>query len=124
MFITSVSVKQPIEGLALSTSLRAAVVGYAKALSDEVAAEGITVNSVAPGSTATERLEELVASRARERGLDREAVLDALVAGIPARRLGLPEELAAAVAFLASERASYITGAVLPVDGGMVRSIT
>jgi 3-oxoacyl-[acyl-carrier protein] reductase len=124
IFISSTSVKQPIEDLALSTSLRAAVVGYAKALSDEVAAEGITVNTVAPGSTDTERLESLIARRAKEAGIGAEEARRAMTERIPSRRLGRPEELAAAVAFLASERAAYITGVVLPVDGGATRTIT
>ncbi len=124
VFISSTSVKQPIEGLALSNSLRSAVAGYAKTLSDEVAAEGITVNTVAPGATATARLEELLQARARERGIPLAEASAELAARIPMRRAGTPEEFAAAVAFLASERASYITGVVLPIDGGSTRSVT
>jgi len=124
LFIASTSVKQPIENLALSTSLRSAVAGYAKSLSDELAAEGITVNVIAPGSISTQRLEDLIAARARDRGIETAAARSALIEKIPARRLGRPEELAAAVAFLASEGASYISGVVLAVDGGAVRSIT
>jgi 3-oxoacyl-[acyl-carrier protein] reductase len=124
VFITSTSVKQPIEGLAISTAMRSAVVGYAKALSDELARDGITVNCVAPGSTRTERLEALLRKRAEERKVSVEEVERSALAQIPARRFGAPAELAAAVAFLASERASYITGAVLAVDGGQVRSLT
>ncbi len=124
IFISSTSVKQPIEGLALSNSLRSAVAGYSKTLSDEVAAEGITVNTVAPGSTATARLDEILQARARERGISLDEVRAEMAARIPLRRAGTPEEFAAAVAFLASVRASYITGVVLPVDGGATRSIT
>lgn len=109
--ITSLSVKQPIARLTLSNALRAAVTGFAKTLSDEVAAQGITVNNVAPGYTATERLEEL---------FDEEGARADLLARIPARRFATPEEIAAAAAFLASEAAAYITGQTLLVDGGAV----
>jgi 3-oxoacyl-[acyl-carrier protein] reductase len=124
VFVTSISVKQPIAGLAMSTALRSAVVGYAKSLSDELAASGITVNCVAPGSTSTERLEYLFRKRAETRGVELGRIREEAEAQIPARRLGRPEELAAAVAFLASTRASFITGTILPVDGGAVRSLT
>jgi 3-oxoacyl-[acyl-carrier protein] reductase len=124
IFVTSISVKQPIEGLVISTALRSAVTGYAKALSDELAADGITVNCVAPGSTRTARLESLLESRARRQGLPLAEIEKALVEEIPARRFGTPAEFAAAVAFLASARASYISGTVLPIDGGLVRSLT
>jgi 3-oxoacyl-[acyl-carrier protein] reductase len=124
VFITSISVKQPIGDLAASTALRSGVVGFAKTLSDELAACGVTVNCVAPGSIRTARLESLLESRAAARGIGRERLEAELEAAIPARRFGRPEELAAAVAFLASERASYITGTVLAIDGGVVRSLT
>ena len=124
VFITSTSVKQPIAGLTISTAMRSAVVGFAKALSDEVAIDGVTVNTAAPGSTATARLESIFSKRAEAAGVP----LDDIKAGareiIPAGRFGRPEEFAAAVAFLCSEAASYITGIVLPVDGGLVRSLT
>lgn len=123
IFLTSTSVKQPIGDLALSTSIRSAVTAYAKTLSDELARHGVTVNSVAPGATLTERLRTLIARRAAESGKTEAESREALESSIPARRLGRPEELAAAVAFLASARASYITGVVLPVDGGAVRSL-
>lgn len=113
--LTSVAAKQPLPGLILSTTARAGVLGFAKALADEVAADGITVNSVCPGFIATERISELTNSRPD--------AMKQMVAGIPMGRIGTPEELAAAVTFLASERASYITGAVLQVDGGFTRSI-
>ncbi len=109
--VTSLSVKQPVANLALSNAFRAAVTGFAKTLSSELAAEGVTVNNVAPGYTATLRLEELFQDdAARER----------LLAAIPAKRFGKPEEIAAAVLFLASEGAAYLTGQTLIVDGGMV----
>jgi 3-oxoacyl-[acyl-carrier protein] reductase len=113
--LTSVAAKQPLPGLILSSTARSGVLGFAKALADEVATEGITVNSVCPGFIATERIEELTRARPE--------MMKQRLAEIPMHRVGTPEELAAAIAFLASERASYITGAVLQVDGGFTRSI-
>ncbi|MFN2570712.1 MAG: SDR family NAD(P)-dependent oxidoreductase [Gemmatimonadales bacterium] len=113
--LVSVAAKQPLPGLILSTTARAGVLGFAKALSDEVAKDGITVNSVNPGFIATERIEELTRARPE--------MIKQRMAETPMGRIGTPEELAAAVVFLASERASYITGAVLQVDGGFTRSI-
>jgi 3-oxoacyl-[acyl-carrier protein] reductase len=117
LFITSQSVKQPIPHLALSNTARAGVLGYAKSLVHELGAAGVTVNVLAPGSHRTPRLEELA-------GDDVEAGLAAMATDIPLGRVGRPEELAAAAAFLASERASFITGVVLPVDGGSIRSLS
>ena len=113
--LVSVAAKQPLPGLILSTTARAGVLGFAKALADEVAADGITVNSVCPGFIATERVEELTRTKPE--------MMKQMLAQIPVGRIGNPSELAATVAFLASESASYITGAALQVDGGFTRSI-
>lgn len=121
--ITSMSVKQPVDGLILSNSIRAAVTGLARTLANEFGADGITVNNVAPGYTLTDRLEELSAKRAADTGVAKEEVLEQMTAAVPARRAGRPEEFAAAVAFLASERASYLNGTTIAVDGGWVRSL-
>jgi 3-oxoacyl-[acyl-carrier protein] reductase len=121
--ITSVSVKQPIDGLLLSNSLRAAVTGMVRTLANEYAGDGITANNVCPGYTLTERLDELAEKLARDAGVPREKIIERWTSQIPAGRLGKPEELAALVAFLCSERAAYINGASIAVDGGWVRSL-
>jgi 3-oxoacyl-[acyl-carrier protein] reductase len=123
VFLTSVAAKQAIAGLILSTAGRAGILGFSKSLADEVAADGVTVNAVCPGYMRTERLTELMTVRAGRAGRTVEALTAELVQGVPIRRIGEPDELAAAVAFLASEPARYITGAVLQVDGGSTRSI-
>jgi 3-oxoacyl-[acyl-carrier protein] reductase len=121
--ITSISVKQPINGLLLSNTIRAGLTGWAKTLSTEIAADGVTVNSVAPGYTLTEHQDELAEVRGRASGKTKEEMIEMWAAEIPIRRLASAEEIAAAVAFLASERASYITGVTLQVDGGWVRGL-
>jgi 3-oxoacyl-[acyl-carrier protein] reductase len=123
VFLTSVAAKQGVPGLMLSTTARAGILGFSKSLSDQVAAEGVTANVVCPGYMGTERLTELMTVRAERAGRSVEAVTAELVESVPMRRIGAPDELAAAVAFLASEPARYITGAVLQVDGGSTRSI-
>ena len=121
--ITSVAVKQPIDGLLLSNSLRAGVTGLARTLANEYGADGITVNNVCPGYTLTERLNELADKQARDAGVPREKIYERWSSLIPLGRLARPEEFAAAVAFLASERASYINGVSLAVDGGLSRGL-
>ena len=121
--ITSIAVKQPVDHLILSNSIRAAVTGFARTLANEVAPFGITVNNVMPGYTRTERLEELALHVAGVRGIDPARKLEIWDDEIPMRRIGEPEELAAFVAFLASERASYLTGTSVPVDGGWIRAL-
>lgn len=121
--ITSIAVKQPVEGLILSNSVRAAVTGFARTLANEVATQGITVNNVMPGYTRTERLVHLAEHNAQTRGTSVEEAYAAWEKEIPMGRLGEPEELAALVAFLVSQRASYITGTSIPVDGGWIRAL-
>jgi 3-oxoacyl-[acyl-carrier protein] reductase len=121
--IVSTSVREPISGLGVSNTIRAATAGWAKTLSKEVGPDGITVNNILPGSTRTRRLETIIAGRARAADSTMEAVEQAMMAEIPLRRFARPDELGAAVAFLASPAASYITGVSLPVDGGRLASI-
>jgi len=121
--MTSISVKQPIEDLILSNSIRAAVVGMAKTIATQFAAQGITVNNVCPTYTLTERVENLARARAEREGISYDEVLDAYGTQVPAQRLGKPEETAALVAFLASERAAFITGATIQIDGGSYRGL-
>jgi len=111
--IESTSVKEPIVNLALSNAVRPGVVGWLKTLAKELGPDGITVNTIAPGQIDTERLRSLYGGTPPEGALDR----------IPARRIGLPAEIAATACFLASEQAAYISGAVVPVDGGLLNGL-
>src|SRR5439155_17652905 len=111
--ITSSSVREPIDALALSNTVRPGVIGWAKTLARELGPHGVTVNSIAPGSIDTERIRELYP----------DGVGDDELASIPARRLGTPREIGDLVAFLCSDRAAYITGAVIPIDGGVTRTL-
>jgi 3-oxoacyl-[acyl-carrier protein] reductase len=121
--ITSLTVKQPIDGLMLSTSIRAAVTGFSRTLANEVAADGITVNTILPGFMNTERVVELNQATAAREGVPVEEVELRVLQQIPMRRIGEPGELAALAAFLVSERASYITGQSIAVDGGWIRGL-
>lgn len=121
--IISTSVKEPLEGLGVSNTTRWAVASWAKTWANEVARFGITVNNVLPGYTLTGRLTEIMEKRASAQGTTTEEVAEQFKAGVPARRFGQPEEVAAAVAFLASPAAAYINGINLPVDGGRTKSL-
>ncbi len=121
--VTSIAVKQPVNGLMLSNSLRSAVTGFARTLANETAQFGVTVNNILPGYTRTERVEELSLATASREGITPLEAIGKWEAEIPMARLGEPREFAALAAFLASERASYITGGSIAVDGGWIRSI-
>lgn len=121
--ITSIAVKQPVDGLMLSNSLRAGLTGFARTLANEVAADGVTINNLMPGYTRTERVEELAQMMADKEGISAAEFRVKWEQEIPMRRLGEPRELAALAAFLVSERASYITGTSIQVDGGWIRSL-
>ena len=120
--ITSIAARQPVDGLMLSNSLRSGVLAFAKTLSNEVAAGGITVNCLLPGYTRTDRVVDLANQRAAAGG-DAGDLLRQWEAEVPMKRLGEPREFAALAAFLASERASYITGQAIAVDGGWIRGL-
>ena len=121
--ITSIAVKQPVDNLILSNSLRAAVTGFARTLANEVAPFGVTVNNIMPGYTRTERVEELARMMAEKEGISPTDFVARWEKEIPMRRIGEPREFAALAAFLVSERASYITGTSVPVDGGWIKAI-
>lgn len=121
--ITSIAVKQPVDNLILSNSVRAAVTGFARTLANEVAPLGVTVNNVMPGYTRTDRVTSLAAKNAQLRGTTPEDQIAIFEKQIPMGRIGEPREFAALVAFLASAQASYITGTSIPVDGGWIKSL-
>jgi 3-oxoacyl-[acyl-carrier protein] reductase len=121
--VTSIAVKQPVEGLILSNSVRAAVTGFARTLANEVAPFNVTVNNLMPGYTRTERLEQLAEANAKSKGTTRDAAFAHWEQQIPMGRVGEPHEFAALAAFLASERASYITAQSIAVDGGWIKSL-
>lgn len=121
--ITSIAVKQPVDNLILSNSLRAAVTGFARTLANEVASFGVTVNNIMPGYTRTERVEELAQMMSEKQGITPAEFIARWEKEIPMRRIGEPREFAALAAFLVSERASYITGTSIPVDGGWIKAL-
>ena len=120
--ISSVSVKTPVNGLFLSNSLRMGVLGWAKALADELAMYGVTVNTVCPGYTKTERVEAILDSQSSTSGKSKEDIEKAIADNIPMKRVGEPEDLAGLITFLASEKANYMTGLAVQVDGGSART--
>jgi 3-oxoacyl-[acyl-carrier protein] reductase len=121
--VASLSARQPIDGLVLSNAFRPAILGLAKTLANELAADGILVNTLCPGYTRTDRLDELAHVRAKAAGTTPEQILADLAKVVPLARVAEPEEFAAVAAFLCSERASYVTGTTLAVDGGASRGI-
>ena len=121
--VTSISVKQPVGGLILSNSLRAAVTGFAKTISNEAAPFGVTCNCVLPGYTRTERLVDLAEENASRSGGTVEGVYDRWAEEIPMGRLGEPEEIGAMACYLCSEKAAYVTGQSVAVDGGWIKGL-
>jgi len=121
--ITSISVRQPVPDLPLSNCIRPAVVGLVKSLAGEFGKDGITVNNVAPGFTATERLEELAQKRAKQGGVTEDEIRNRWAMDTPVRRLGKPEDIADTLVWLASDQASFITGQTIMVDGGIYRGM-
>lgn len=121
--VISTSVKQPLDGLGVSNTIRGAVASWAKTMANELGKFGITVNNILPGATATERLNSIIQAKAEKTGKSVEEISDAMKQAIPAGRFGEASEIASAVTFLASDMASYINGVNLPVDGGRTRSL-
>jgi len=121
--ITSITTKQPVTDLVLSNAVRAAVVGLVKSLANEFGKDGILVNNVGPGFTATDRLKELAKARASTSGKSGQQIVEGWAADAPLQRLGDPREIAETIVWLASERASYITGQTVLVDGGMYKGL-
>lgn len=119
--VISISVKQPVENLGVSNTIRGAMNSWSKTLSREVAQYGITVNNILPGHTKTERLESLFINNAKKQGISPEEFADKVRSQIPAKRFAKPEELAYLAGFLASDRASFVNGVSIPVDGGYVK---
>ena len=121
--ITSITTKQPVADLVLSNAVRAAVVGLVKSLANEFGKDGILVNNVGPGFTATVRLKELAKARSAASGKSEQEIFDAWAADAPLKRLGEPREVAETIVWLASDRASYVTGQTVLVDGGMYKGL-
>ncbi|WP_338732914.1 SDR family oxidoreductase [Mangrovimonas cancribranchiae] len=121
--VISTSVKQPLDGLGVSNTIRGAVANWSKTLANELGQFGITVNNVLPGATGTERLTEIIKNKSAKTGKTEDEAANAMKQAVPAKRFAKPEELAYAITFLASECASYINGINLPVDGGRTKSL-
>lgn len=121
--VISTSVKQPLPNLGVSNTVRGAVANWAKTMANELGEFGVTVNNVLPGATDTARLSSIVSNKAEKTGQSAEAVKQAMASAVPAQRVGKPEEVGAAIAFLASPAAAYINGVNLPVDGGRTKSL-
>jgi len=121
--IISTSVKQPLDGLGVSNTIRGAVASWSKTLANELGEFGITVNNVLPGATGTERLNEIIKNKATKTGKSIDEVAKMMQNASPAKRFAQPEEIANAVVFLASEKASFINGINIPVDGGRTKSL-
>jgi len=121
--VISTSVKQPLDGLGVSNTIRGAVANWSKTLANELGQFGITVNNVLPGATGTERLTEIIKNKSNKTGSSEEEAANAMRQAVPAKRFAKPEELAYAITFLASACASYINGINLPVDGGRTKSL-
>jgi 3-oxoacyl-[acyl-carrier protein] reductase len=121
--VISTSVKQPLSGLGVSNTIRGAVASWAKTWANEVGVHGVTVNNVLPGATNTSRLDEIISAKSQKSGQTKEAIHLQMAAAVPLNRTGDPEEIARAIAFLASPSASYISGINLPVDGGRTLSL-
>ncbi|MEM6516189.1 MAG: SDR family oxidoreductase [Bacteroidota bacterium] len=121
--VISTSVKQPLDGLGVSNTIRGAVANWSKTMANELGQFGITVNNVLPGATGTERLTEIIKNKSNKTGKSEEEATSAMKNAIPAKRFAQPEELADAITFLASARAAYINGINLPVDGGRTKSL-
>ena len=121
--VISTSVKQPLNGLGVSNTIRGAVANWSKTLSNELGEYNITVNNVLPGATNTGRLNEIIRNKAQKQAVDEQLVKDGMASEVPMKRIAEPEEVAYAILFLASEYASYINGINLPVDGGRTKSL-
>jgi 3-oxoacyl-[acyl-carrier protein] reductase len=121
--VVSTSVKEPIANLGVSNTIRGAVASWAKTLSKELGADGITVNNVLPGYTRTQRLEQILRDRVQATGKDEAAISAAMLASVPAGRFAEAHEVAAAIAFLATPAAAYVNGVSLAVDGGRMQSL-
>lgn len=121
--VISTSVKQPLEGLGVSNTIRGAVASWAKTMANELGPFGITVNNVLPGATSTERLATIIQNKSNDSGASLDEVSEKMLASIPAKRFADPQEIAYAITFLASPQASYINGVNLPVDGGRTKCL-